>query len=137
MAKPDKSGDKGRVKTSRDETPLGEENAHMLPCPAIPCTECQGRESPALDWKAFLAAFGLVFFAELGDKTQLTTMMLAAESRSIFSVFTGAALALILTSLLGVLFGQLLVDLIPPRFLHFLAGTGFVTLGLLLMFGKL
>ena len=46
-----------------------------------------------LDWKVMLSTFGLIFLAELGDKTQLTTMMLAAQSDSATAVFVGAAVA--------------------------------------------
>ena len=64
-----------------------------------------------VDLKAFCATFGLVFLAELGDKTQLTTMMLAAKSRAPLIIFVAAGLALVLSSLFGVLFGEALTRL--------------------------
>ncbi|HEY3316155.1 MAG TPA: TMEM165/GDT1 family protein [Bacillota bacterium] len=90
-----------------------------------------------MDWRLFLSTFGLIFLAELGDKTQLTTMTLAAQSRSPWSVFFGAALALSLTSLLGVVFGEALTKLIPRQYLHTGAGMAFIILGILLVTKKI
>lgn len=90
-----------------------------------------------MDWKTFLTTFGLVFFAELGDKTQLATMTLAAQSRAFWPVFLGSALALVATSLLGVIFGAAITHIIPARYIHLGAGAGFVIMGVLLLFGKL
>jgi putative Ca2+/H+ antiporter (TMEM165/GDT1 family) len=90
-----------------------------------------------VDWRLFLSTFGLIFLAELGDKTQLTTMTLAAQSRSPWSVFFGAALALSLTSLLGVVFGEALTKLIPRQYLHTGAGMAFIILGILLVTKKI
>ena len=61
------------------------------------------------------STFGTVFIAELGDKTQLATLLLSAQSGSPWLVFLGAALALICSSLVGVLLGQWLARTLPPR----------------------
>ncbi len=90
-----------------------------------------------MDWRALFSTFGLIFLAELGDKTQLTTMTLAAQSKAPWSVFLGAAAALALTSLLGVVFGEALTRVIPRQYLHTGAGLAFIVLGLLLVFRKL
>ncbi|NPV71827.1 MAG: TMEM165/GDT1 family protein [Firmicutes bacterium] len=89
-----------------------------------------------MDWKLLASTFTLVFFAELGDKTQLATMMLAAQSGSPSSVFIGASLALVLTSFLGVLFGEAVVHLLPQRYITTGSGVAFIVLGLLLVLGK-
>ncbi len=65
-------------------------------------------------YKTLLTTFTAVFIAELGDKTQVATLLLSAESGKPFIVFLAAATALILTSLLGVLLGQFLSSLIHP-----------------------
>lgn len=88
------------------------------------------------DWRLLLSTFGLVFLAELGDKTQLATLSLAASSHSRGAVFLGAAAALILTSALAVLVGAALSRAIPEVWIHRAAGIGFIVMGLLFLFGK-
>ena len=63
----------------------------------------------------FASTFTTVFLAELGDKTQLATLLLSAQSGRPLLVFVGAALALVSTSLVGVLLGQWLSRHVPPR----------------------
>ncbi|MDI3522693.1 MAG: hypothetical protein PWQ41_1217 [Bacillota bacterium] len=87
-------------------------------------------------WKTVLTTFSLVFLAELGDKTQLATLLLAAESGALWSVFLGAASALVLSSLIGVLAGAALTRFIPPHYLQMGAGVAFIFLGVLLLFRK-
>lgn len=89
-----------------------------------------------MPWKTVLATFGLIFLAELGDKTQLTTMLLAAQTRSPFAVFIGAAAALVLTTLLGVLLGDVVTRAIPTRYIRMAAGVAFIAIGALLVSGK-
>jgi len=77
------------------------------------------------------AVFAAVFIAELGDKTQLATMLFAADKDvSKWAVFIGASLALILASGLGVLAGSLLSDVLSEKALNTIAGLGFVAIGL-------
>jgi len=88
--------------------------------------------------QTFLTAFGLVFLAELGDKTQLATMLLASQNnQSIWPVFAGSALALVLSSLVGVLLGSALAKLVPTNYLQTGAGIAFIIIGALLILGKL
>ena len=84
-------------------------------------------------WKTASTAFGLVFLAELGDKTQLATMLLAAECQAIWAVFAGSALALVLSSFIGVLAGETLTRIIPPAVLQMLAGAAFIVLGFVML----
>jgi putative Ca2+/H+ antiporter (TMEM165/GDT1 family) len=84
-----------------------------------------------MDWKLLLSTFGLVFLAELGDKTQLATLLYAAEApHARPTVFAAAAAALVLTSALGVLAGGLVSTWLGPRLLRWLAGAGFLAIGL-------
>jgi putative Ca2+/H+ antiporter (TMEM165/GDT1 family) len=78
----------------------------------------------------FLATFSTVFLAELGDKTQLAALLLSAESGRPVIVFFGASLALICSSLVGVLLGRWLARFIPAQMLERLAGILMVALGL-------
>jgi putative Ca2+/H+ antiporter (TMEM165/GDT1 family) len=80
--------------------------------------------------QVFLSTAGTVFLAELGDKTQLAALLLAAESGRPFVVFLGASLALICSSLVGVLLGRWLSSLMAPQQLERAAGVLMVGLGL-------
>jgi putative Ca2+/H+ antiporter (TMEM165/GDT1 family) len=77
-----------------------------------------------------LTTFTTVFLAELGDKTQLAALLLAAQSGRPAIVFVGASLALISSSLVGVLLGRWLAKVLPPQQLERLAGLLMVGLGL-------
>jgi putative Ca2+/H+ antiporter (TMEM165/GDT1 family) len=83
-----------------------------------------------VDVKVMLTTFGMIFLAELGDKTQLATFAFAAESKTRLAVFLGAAGALIMTSLLAVVFGSAVSRLIPANYIKAGAGALFVLLGL-------
>ena len=87
-----------------------------------------------MDIKVFFTTFGMIFLAELGDKTQLATLSFAAESKSRLAVFLGSAGALVLTSLLAVGLGAGLSRLIPANYIKIGAGALFVLLGLWMMF---
>jgi len=89
-----------------------------------------------LDWRLFFTTLAIIFLAELGDKTQLTTIAMSAQAEKPWSVFFGAALALILTSLLGVAVGHFITDLVPTRLVHIGAGILFLVLGALLIMGR-
>ena len=83
-----------------------------------------------MDLKVMLTTFGMIFLAELGDKTQLATFVFAAESKTRLAVFLGSASALVLTSLLAVIFGSSLSRLIPTNYIKVGAGALFLLLGL-------
>lgn len=82
-----------------------------------------------MDFKVMLTTFAMIFLAELGDKTQLATFAFSADSKSRFSVFLGSSVALVLTSLLAVLFGALAGKLIPANTIKIGAGVLFILLG--------
>jgi len=83
-----------------------------------------------MDLKIFLTVFAAVFIAELGDKTQLATMLFAADKEvSKYTVFLAASAALIVASAIGVLAGSLLSEYINEKYLHYVAGVGFIIIG--------
>lgn len=83
-----------------------------------------------MDWKVFITIFGAVFIAELGDKTQLATMLFAADKEvNKYMVFVAASAALVVASALGVLAGSLLSEFINEKYLHYIAGIGFIAIG--------
>lgn len=90
-----------------------------------------------MKWSAFWTTFGLLIVAEMGDKTQLAAITLAAQTRSPVAVFLGAALALTLVSLIGVLIGTALGHYLPEKLLHQLAAVAFIIIGILMLWGKM
>jgi Ca2+/H+ antiporter, TMEM165/GDT1 family len=84
-----------------------------------------------MDWKILASTFGAIFVAELGDKTQLATLTMAAEARARWSVFAGSALALVATSAIAVLAGSAVTRVVPPHWLRRIAGGVFIALGVL------
>ena len=73
-------------------------------------------------WAVFASTFITIFLAEIGDKTQVTTMLMSAESQAPLVVFLGAGLALIATSLLGVMVGQWIAKRVSESTLDTWAG---------------
>ncbi len=83
-----------------------------------------------MDMKVFFTIFAAVFVAELGDKTQLATMLFASdEAVGKLTVFAAASSALVVASAIGVLAGAALSTLISEQTLHYIAGTGFILIG--------
>ncbi|WP_420590566.1 TMEM165/GDT1 family protein [Bacterioplanoides sp.] len=83
-----------------------------------------------MDWKIFATIFASVFIAELGDKTQLATMLFAADKDvSKWTVFFAASAALIVASAIGVLAGSVLSGYLNEKVLSYIAGTGFILIG--------
>jgi putative Ca2+/H+ antiporter (TMEM165/GDT1 family) len=89
-----------------------------------------------MDWKVFWVTFGTIFLAEMGDKTQLAALTMAAETRLPVAVFLGAALALCLVTLLGVAVGNLTSHWLPEGLLKKVAGASFILIGGLMLWGK-
>lgn len=87
--------------------------------------------------RLFLTAFGVIFLSEMGDKTQVTTMLLAgAKPAYVFWVALGSAAALICTSFLEVIIGsKIIARYAKPETVQFLSGISFLVLGILLVTG--
>ena len=84
-----------------------------------------------MDLKTLATNFVSVFIAELGDKTQLATRLFAADRQvSPWLVFVGASAALVAASALGVLAGAFLSEQVSARHLHYVAGAGFIAIGI-------
>ncbi|EFK07675.1 conserved hypothetical protein [delta proteobacterium NaphS2] len=84
-----------------------------------------------MDFKVLFTVFAAVFVAELGDKTQLATMLFASDKEvGKLTVFVGASLALIVSSAIGVLAGGVISQYVSERNLRYIAGAGFVAIGI-------
>ena len=77
-----------------------------------------------------LTTFITVFLAEMGDKTQLTTITLSSSTNKPLAVFIGSSTALILATLLGALAGNSIANLIPAFILKLLSGIVFLIIGI-------
>lgn len=86
-----------------------------------------------MDWGALLSTFGLVFIAELGDKTQLAVVTQTCKHRRPLAVFLGASLALAMVTAIGAVGGHLMGRLLAPSVLRYVAAAAFVTVGLLIV----
>lgn len=86
-----------------------------------------------MDIKIFIGAFVTIFMAEFLDKTQLAVMAASASTKSPFSIFAGAASALVVSTALAVLVGSLLQKYIPQQYVNGGAGIFFIIIGVLLV----
>ncbi|MEL7536624.1 MAG: TMEM165/GDT1 family protein [Pseudomonadota bacterium] len=83
-----------------------------------------------MDLKLGLTVFGVIFLAELGDKTQIATLLFSAKSpENMITVFLGASFALVLASAIAVAAGGVLSRYLDPRAISYAAGVGFVVIG--------
>ena len=83
-----------------------------------------------MEWKVFLTVFATVFIAEMADKTQIATLLFAADrDTSKLTVFIGASLALIATSAIGVAAGAVLSQYLYVKLMSYVAGTAFIAIG--------
>lgn len=90
-----------------------------------------------MNFKTFLTTFGLIFLAEMGDKTQLAAITMAAQTKQPFTVFLGASLALAAVSLIGVVLGSVMANYINAEYLHKAAAIAFIAIGVLMLWGKM
>ena len=80
----------------------------------------------------FGTTFITIFLAEIGDKTQLSTLLMSAESHAPWVVFIGSGAALITTSLLGVLLGGWIANRLSPKTVEKSAGIMLLFISLML-----
>lgn len=88
-----------------------------------------------MEFKVFVTVFTAVFIAELGDKTQLATMLFASDKDvNKLTVFAAASLALVLASAIGVMAGSFLSAYIDEKVLSYIAGGGFMVIGAFVLY---
>ena len=88
-------------------------------------------------WKLALSTFVLIFFAELGDKTQLATLAFAAQSRLFLPVFIGAAAALVATTAIATLVGTVMARTLPTVPIKVVSGILFIGFGIFTLYQAL
>lgn len=89
-----------------------------------------------MDLRVLLTTFGVIFLAEMGDKTQLAAMTMAAETKKPWAVFIGASVALAAVSALGVLVGAVLGNYVPLDWVKRIAAIAFIVIGILILLDK-
>ncbi len=115
------------------ESPTSEALLEVQPLtPDALASKLAQSRKPQNAWAVFASTFVTIFLAEIGDKTQLTTLLMTAESHKPWVVFAGAGSALVLTSLLGVLVGRWLASRIDPKTLERAAGMSLLVISGLL-----
>lgn len=90
-----------------------------------------------MDLKLLSSTFLTIFLAELGDKTQLACIMLAAKTQKPWTVFIAASIALSLVSLIGVLLANFISTYISPQIVKKVASIGFISIGILMLIDKI
>ena len=90
-----------------------------------------------MDLKLFATVFSTVFIAELGDKTQLATLLYASDaSHPKMTIFAASAAALVATSAIAVLAGSVVAEYIDPKVVRWIAGLGFILVGVWVLLAK-
>ena len=89
-----------------------------------------------MDLRVLITTFGIIFLAEMGDKTQLAAMTMAADTKKPWAVFLGASLALAAVSALGVLVGSVIGSYVPLEWVKRAAAVAFIIIGILMLAGK-
>ena len=95
--------------------------------------ENQESKDASTFFSILITSFSTIFLAELGDKTQLATLILSAQSGRPLIIFIGAALALVTTSLLGVLVGRWIANNLPRQRFTLVSGIIMLSLGIFLV----
>ena len=89
-----------------------------------------------MDWRVLATTFGVIFLAEMGDKTQLAAMTMSAQSKRPWMVFLGASLALVAVSAIGVIVGGVVANFVPLIWVKRIAALSFIVIGVLILMDK-
>ena len=89
-----------------------------------------------MDLRVLFTTFGIIFLAEMGDKTQLAAMTMAAQTKRPWAVFIGASVALAAVSALGVIVGSVIGDYVPLIWVKRIAAIAFIAIGVFMLTGK-
>ena len=89
-----------------------------------------------MDLRVLFTTFGIIFLAEMGDKTQLAALTMAAQTKKPWAVFIGASVALAAVSGLGVIVGSVIGDYVPLVWVKRMAAIAFIAIGVLMLSGK-
>jgi Ca2+/H+ antiporter, TMEM165/GDT1 family len=86
-------------------------------------------------WGVFGVTVVAFFLAEMGDKTQIATVMLAARYQALVTVTAGTTLGMMIANVPAVLLGDKAVKFVPIRWVHRIAAIVFASLGVAMLMG--
>ncbi len=121
------------MQTPPDSTDATDPKPTQLPIPDPSELPDSSGDRFNIELKIFVSTFITILLAELGDKTQLTTLLISAESSAPWIVFLGAGSALVTTSLLGVLVGRWIATRVSEEVLETIVGALLMGVALLLL----
>ncbi|KAB2836118.1 MAG: TMEM165/GDT1 family protein [Candidatus Brocadia sp.] len=90
-----------------------------------------------MDWKIIMSTFITIFLAELGDKTQLASILMTSKTNKPVLVFLGTMLAFAVVTVIGVAVGTIITKFLPINFIKIGAAIAFIIIGILILFGKI
>lgn len=95
------------------------------------------RSYGTMDWKIIISTFVTIFLAELGDKTQLASILMTSKTNKPILVFLGTMLAFAVVTVIGVAVGAIITRYLPINFIKVGAAIAFIIVGILILFGKI
>ncbi|MEK6559962.1 MAG: TMEM165/GDT1 family protein [Planctomycetota bacterium] len=90
-----------------------------------------------MDWKIILSTFVTIFLAELGDKTQIASILMTSKTNKPVLVFIGTMLAFAVVTVIGVAVGSVITKFLPINFIKVGAAIAFIIVGILILLGKI
>ncbi|MEK7291125.1 MAG: TMEM165/GDT1 family protein [Planctomycetota bacterium] len=90
-----------------------------------------------MDWKIILSTFVTIFLAELGDKTQIASILMTSKTNKPVLVFIGTMLAFAVVTVIGVAVGSVITKFLPINFIKVGAAIAFIIVGVLILLGKI
>ena len=90
-----------------------------------------------MDWKIIMSTFITIFLAELGDKTQLASILMTSKTNKPVPVFFGTMIAFAVVTVIGVAVGAIITKFLPINFIKIGAAIAFIIIGILILFGKI
>ncbi|WKZ17845.1 MAG: TMEM165/GDT1 family protein [Candidatus Jettenia sp. CY-1] len=90
-----------------------------------------------MDWKIIASTFITIFLAELGDKTQLASILMTGKTNKPVLVFVGTMLAFALVTVISVAVGSVITKFVPLNFIKVGAAIAFIIIGILILLNKI
>jgi len=90
-----------------------------------------------MDWKIIISSFVTIFLAELGDKTQIASILMTSKTNKPVLVFIGTMLAFAVVTVIGVAVGSVITKFLPINFIKVGAAIAFIIVGILILLGKI